>query len=314
MKIQAPFGLVTGCHKGDKFMVGATLASMRHYCPEVPICLVVDGDFDVSDLESEYDLIVLRVSDLPSREMREMIGGNYRAKLAALWEGPFEFYVWMDSDAIVWGDITKQVRTDVDFQIFWDEISIPDDATEVPHWMPHFYFKLEELLKFDPDFEWRGHPYFCSGAFGCRRNAITFEQWAEVERWQKQVPDLFQWGEMGMLNYLVLSASQRGEMKVKLSDLQWVRSRDNDGLVKDCAGVGWNFPEEVDRSWVVHFCGRKPHTYDFKCYSRPFTIARLAHYQRSHGKIGAWKMVLWEDAKVLLSKITSKAGRMLGRR
>ena len=147
MKVQAPFGLVTGCHKGDKFMVGATLASMRHYCPDVPICLVVDGDFDVADLESEYDLIVLRVSDLPSREMREMIGGNYRAKLAALWEGPFEFYVWMDSDAIVWGDITKQVRTDVDFQIFWDEISIPDDATEVPHWMPHFYFKLEELKK-----------------------------------------------------------------------------------------------------------------------------------------------------------------------
>ena len=62
MKVQAPFGFVTGCHAGDKFMVQATLASMRHYCPDVPICLTVDGDFDVSDLEKEYDLIVLRVS------------------------------------------------------------------------------------------------------------------------------------------------------------------------------------------------------------------------------------------------------------
>ena len=35
-------------------MVQATLASMRHYCPKVPICLVADGDFDVSDLETEY--------------------------------------------------------------------------------------------------------------------------------------------------------------------------------------------------------------------------------------------------------------------
>ena len=50
MKVQAPFGFVTGCHAGDKFIVQATLASMRHYCPDVPICLTVDGDFDVSDL------------------------------------------------------------------------------------------------------------------------------------------------------------------------------------------------------------------------------------------------------------------------
>ena len=48
-------------------MVQATLASMRHYYPHVPICLTVDGEFDVSDLEKEYDLIVLRVSELPRR-------------------------------------------------------------------------------------------------------------------------------------------------------------------------------------------------------------------------------------------------------
>ena len=105
-------------------MVQATLASMRHYCPNVPICLTVDGDFDVSDLERDYELIVLRVSELPSEQMRKMMCGTYRAKLAALWEGPFKFYVWLDSDAIVWGDFTPHVRTDVDFQIFWSEISI----------------------------------------------------------------------------------------------------------------------------------------------------------------------------------------------
>jgi hypothetical protein len=63
VKVQAPFGFVTGCHAGDKFMVQATLASMRHYCPEVSICLVVD------DLEREYDLIALRVSELSSEDM-----------------------------------------------------------------------------------------------------------------------------------------------------------------------------------------------------------------------------------------------------
>ena len=174
MKVQASFGFVTGCHVEDKFLVQATLASMKHFCPQIPICLVVDGSFDVYDLESEYGLIVLRVSELPSKEMRDLMSGNGRAKLAAMWEGPFEFYVWLDSDAIVWGDFTPQVRTDVDFQIFWSDIDIPANATKIPSWMPHFQFDPQKLRNFDPEFDWRGHAYFSSGAFACKRDVIPF--------------------------------------------------------------------------------------------------------------------------------------------
>jgi hypothetical protein len=104
--VQAPFGFVTGCHEGDKFMVQATLASMRHYCPNVPICVTVDGEVDVSDLEKDYHPIVLRVADLPSAEMRKLVAGSFHAKHAAIWEGHLNFNVWIDSDAIVWGDFT----------------------------------------------------------------------------------------------------------------------------------------------------------------------------------------------------------------
>jgi hypothetical protein len=62
MKVQAPFGFVTGCYAEDKCM--GTLASMKHFCPDIPIRLVVDGRFDVSDLKSDYGLIVLSVSEL----------------------------------------------------------------------------------------------------------------------------------------------------------------------------------------------------------------------------------------------------------
>ena len=62
--------------------------------------LTVDGEFDVSDLEKQYDLIALRIPELGC-EMLKLISGNDRAKHAALWEGPFEYYVWLDSDAIV---------------------------------------------------------------------------------------------------------------------------------------------------------------------------------------------------------------------
>ena len=314
MKVQAPFGFVTGCYAGDKYMVQATLASMRHYCPEVPICLIVDGDVDVSDLQKDYDLIVLRVSELPSSKMRKLMSGNPRAKHAAMWEGPFEFYVWLDSDAIVWGDFTAQVRTDVDFQIFWNEISIRADATEIPPWLPHFFFDPQKLRNFDPEFDWRGHAYFSAGAFACRRNVIPFKKWIDVEAWRKEAPGLFgHFSDQPLLNYFVHSMTQRGEIKSTMSNLQHIwEHHAKEELMKDCSGAGWHFPREIRRPRVAHFCGHKPFLFDPKAYSRPFTVARLEHHRRRRSKIGAWLAVINEEARVLLGKVKGRIRRHAG--
>jgi hypothetical protein len=304
MKVQAPFGFVTGCHAGDKFMVQATLASIKHFCPEIPICLVVDGSFDVSDLEREYGLIVLRVSELPSNKMRSLMSGNARAKHAAMWEGPFEFYVWLDSDAIVWGDFTPQVRTDVDFQVFWSDISIPAGACETPQWLPHFYFDPEKLRKFDPEFDWRGSAYFSAGVFACKRDVIPFEKWIEAESWGKEVPGLFgDFADQPLLNYFVHSMTQRGEIKSTMSDLQHIWGHHGkEELMKDCNAAGWHFPKEIRRPRVAHFCGRKPFLFYWDGYSQPFTIARLEHHRRRHRDLGAWLAVLNEERTVACNK------------
>ena len=305
MKVQAPFGFVTGCHAGDKSMVQATLASMKHFCPETPICLVVDGSFDVSDLEREYSVIVLRVSELPSNEMRKLISGNARAKHAAMWEGPFEFYVWLDSDAIVWGDFTPQVRTDVDFQIFWSDIDIPADATEIPPWLPHFQFDPQKLRNFDPEFDWRGKAYFSAGVFACKRDVIPFEKWMEAELWEKETPGLFgDFADQPLLNYFVHSMTQRGEIKSTMSDLQHIWAHHGkEELMKDCNGAGWHFPTEICRPRVAHFCGRKPFLFDRHAYSRPFTIARLEHHRRYHGELRAWLALLNQERRILAGKV-----------
>ena len=311
MKVQASFGFVTGCHAKDKFLVQATLASMKHFCPQIPICLVVDGSFDVYDLESEYGLIVLRVPELPSKAMRDLMSGNGRAKLAATWEGPFEFYIWLDSDAIVWGDFTPQVRTDVDFQIFWSDIDLPADATEIPPWLPHFQFDPQKLRNFDPGFEWRGNAYFSSGAFACKRDVIPFEKWIEAELWGKKTPGLFgDFYEQPILNYLVHSMTQRGEIKTTMSDLQHIWGHHGKKeLIKDCPGTGWHFPTEIRRPRVAHFCGRKPFLFDRQAYSRPFTIARLEHYRRKRSFLGAWLAVMNEERRVLLHKAKGRFRR-----
>ena len=262
MKVRAPFGFVTGCHAGDKFMVQATLASMRHYCPDVPICLTVDGDVDVSDLEKQYDLIVLRTAELPLEKMRKLVSGKLSHQTCGDVGGSFEFYVWIDSDAIVWGDFTSQIRTDVDFQIFWSEISVPTDATEVPPWLSRLYFDPAKLRQLDSDFDWRGHAYFSAGVFACRRDAIPFERYVAVEALGRQVPSLFESGlnsskgDMGILNYLVHSMGQRGDVKTAVSDLQHIPGHQGvTEFERDCAGNGWRFPAKIQRPRVAIFAG-----------------------------------------------------------
>jgi hypothetical protein len=313
MDLIAPFGFVTACHSGDKFMVQATLASIRHFCPDVPICLLADGDVEVDDLQHQYGLLVLRPRDLPHKAMTNLVSGNYRIKLAAMWEGPFEHYVWIDSDAIMWGDFTPQVDPNFDFQIFWSEVSIPRDANEVPPWLPHFYFDLGKLLKHDPNFEWRGHPYFSAGVYACRRNFVSFDEWRAVDDWNQGKPDwLFRFGDQGILNYLVHSLGQRGQRKVAMSDLQYsVRHVGRTEIDHDTRGSGWRFPESVKRPRAVHFCGQKPYMHNWRAYSKAFTIARLEHYRKTRGELGAWAAVLSEERKMLQKRLGGKVKKIL---
>jgi len=313
MEIQAPFGIVTGCHAGDKFMVGATLASIRQYCHDVPVCLMVDGDVDVSDLEKEYDLIILRIRELANAEMRDFISGSFHAKHAAMWDGPFEYYLWLDSDAILWGDITDQIQTDLDFQIFWDRVSLSSDVSEVPDWLPHYYFDPHKLKLLDSEFEWRGLPYFCAGVFACRRNVIPYKTYREIESWNKQESGLFSFGDMGMLNYLVHSSSQQGRIRIDMTDLQNIPDYNgSEELKADSEKSGWCFPETITRPRIVHFCGIKPNVFNRKAYSRPFTIARLDHHRCQHSALGAWVRVITEDSMAYIDKIKGRLRRMIG--
>ncbi len=307
MNIEAPFGFVTGCHAGDRHLVVATLASIRQYCPKVPICLTVDGDCDVSDLVRDYGVIVLRISELSNKKLSKQIEKSFHAKQAAMWEGPFEFYVWLDSDAILWGDITPQINSELDFQIFWEGISIPKDAKEVPQWLLHYYFDPALLVKYDPTFEWRGNVYFSAGVYAARRGVFEIEKYLKLKSESEKQPKMFAFDDMGILNYLVHSYTQNGKIKSGYSDLQHIpEHHGRKEFETDCLGHGWRFPEKIKRPRVAHFCGKKPFLYDFRSYSKPYTIARLQHHRLSHNILVAWLIIIIEDAKTLRNKVFKK--------
>jgi hypothetical protein len=249
---------------------------------------------------------------LPDPRMRKLLGGSTRSKLAAMWEGPFERYVWMDSDVVVWGDFTAALRHDVDFQIFWREISVPHDSEKIPDWLPYYYFDPEKIRKVDPTFEWRGLHYFCDGVFASRRGAISVDDVERVMEWRNTQPGLWprDFNCMPYMNYLIHSKQQRGELVVGVADLQHIwMNHGIEEIATDLAGCRWRFPAQIKRPRLLHFCGQKPHLHNMRAYSRPFTIARLEHHRRTHGEIGAWGQLLKEEAPIVAKKIKRRLGR-----
>ena len=50
----ADFGVIIGCCRRDYGFAKGTVASVRHYMPDMPICLLVDGDFPTDDMQRAY--------------------------------------------------------------------------------------------------------------------------------------------------------------------------------------------------------------------------------------------------------------------
>lgn len=312
MKIQDgdSFGIVTACHKGDYHFVKATLASIKHFCPNVPICVIVDGDLDVSEIVAIYDPYILRTSEVSDSKIRELCSGSPRAKNFAMWFGPFDRYIWLDSDAIIWGDVVSALnwQDDEDFIVFWP---VPQEAAH-KSWLTHYYFDIELLQLYDPQFQWEWNPYFSAGAFACRKNAISLDDWLRCESWYLELPQLFSFlsfPDQGIINYLVFSLNQRGKLKLGQQDLQWIPShRGFQETVRKFHPQGWLLPAQVESPYIIHFCGKKPYIHDPRSYSKPFSLARLQHYryQRPGNFFSQIKNIAQEEINVVLSKVKKK--------
>jgi hypothetical protein len=316
------FGIVTACCSKDYFLVKATCASVAHFMPGVPICVIVDGEFSISELENLYGVIPLYINQIKNLELREACQKSGRSKLAAFWEGPFEKFLYLDSDAIVWGNVLNSLDwSNSDFIVFTRLLT----NSLSKHELSNYFFDVDLLLSnLDPEFQWQNRPYFCSGAFCSKRNAINLQDFLRINKFRQEHPKLF-WGhDQGMLNYLVFKSADIGILKYSVQDLQYIPVDHNVAATKNLFPVSLkNLPKKVEKETVIHFCGHKPLIQNAvlnqgKVYFLPFTAFRLAHYQRRYKILPltyflAWGKILIEEFQVFLPRIKRKINVFLSR-
>jgi hypothetical protein len=277
----ADFGVIITCARKDFLFAKGCCASVRQYLPQVPICLLVDGDFDLDQLPQLYQVQVLDRRTVRDPFLRDQSFGYGITKMVAFWESPFEYFLLLDADTVLWGDL----RPLADFarhDLVIDQPTYAYQPADIETW----FFNLAKLRHHYPDFEPLNYDqlYTCTGVTFARRGVLDLGDYQRGLRQLKSEPGLFLSGEMGLLNFLYFDGAARGKFRLGHADTQY--------LVPDFtrAEAAARFPLVAGQPAmagppnVIHYNGDTKPTLDNTAhYIEPMVHFRQQFLQARHG-------------------------------
>lgn len=243
---------------------------------ETPICVLLDGKKALGDLEATYRVLVIHQGEIEHRGLRELRGST-TAKLAALWVAPFETFLFLDADTVVWGNV-RQLADLARFDF------VVDTPMERPRALASV-MNPEAVSRHFPDFD--AHRYlgrcFNSGAFFARRGVLELDRYLELARFSWRHQGVFI-ADQGLLNFMLFSGLDTEALRIDQRDIQaLVADFGLDEFMQRFSFVDGE-PEVIDAPAVIHWVGSpgKPTMRDVKggffvpmaFFRRQFRIAR----------------------------------------
>lgn len=261
------FGIVIATCRTDIHFAQASYQSIRHFMgQDVPVCFVVDGNKSLlGKLLNDPHVSCITRETTKSLWLRQESFGWGTTKMVALFEAPFERFLYLDSDALPFGDV--RMLDDVQYDMVTDcNRSLSDE--EINFW----FFNTEKIGNYWLDFDWKKYRdrYFCTGTYFTRKNIFSLENYREKLATAKQHPEVFNFGgEMGFLNLMIFYGVQKGDIKVKSLPYQIIPvDHSDDELRTRYSPVA--VLKAITEPKVLHFCGRKPHM--FTCSPKMTTM------------------------------------------
>jgi hypothetical protein len=305
------FGIIVACCYQDYLFAKGCCASIRHFLGDVPICLIVDGTFSVSSLEKAYGVRVLNHHNVSNEILRQRSFGWGKTKMIAFWESPWKHFLVLDADTNVWGNVLKYANfKNYDAIIDKPRYGYSDEM------VCEFFFEISGLEKHFPDFNWQAHrnDYFCTGTFFATRDIFSLEEYVDILDFTEKNPEIFKYGEMGFLNFMLFRAVDVGRIRLGQVPMQLiVPDFEREELRK-------RFPVEEagpvvqnEEAIVIHWCGRKPRLSTSEAYPEPMSFSRRQFLHKDGGYTGA-TADLWlrlEDSYSLVNVYKNKIMRRL---
>jgi hypothetical protein len=267
------FGVVIPAKSEHLHWVRGTCASVRYFMGDTPICVVLDGEEFPDELRTTYDLEVVRREEVQPRELRELSFGSLKAKNAALWASPFETFLLLDADTVVWGDM----RLLADFDHF-------DFVLDAGGREPLRSIMDVELVNAQfPHFRAKAHAprYANTGAYFGRCGALDLDRYLHVLRRSREHPRMF-YGSQGALNFMLFTAVDEGKVRIHQRELQVMTGRTSREEVVSRFSFVDSTPLVVGDPVVLHWVGSpKPRVRQRGSdYFKPMTHFRL-EYRRT---------------------------------
>ncbi len=287
------FGVIISCcHKDYNFAKGCC-ESVRYNLGNVPICLIIDGSFPTQNLTKKYGIKIINWDNVKHPELKSKSFGFGVTKMIAFWESPWEKFLFLDADTVVWGDLLKYANFNK-FDLIIDEsqISSEEDISD-------FFFDIKAIERHFPDFQWRDNPYWVTGVFFAKRDIFSLEQYISLLDFNAQYPGIFKLGEQGILNFMAFQAVQAGKIKLDIKKMQTLVPRYSIAQLQQWFRIGESelHQDKQHIASVIHWAGRKPYWIYPWAFNEPMQFFRRRFLLNTWGLSGvaAELVLLLED-------------------
>lgn len=305
------FGIIVACCASDYLFAKGCCASIRHFLGDVPLALLIDGTFPVDSMEKAYGVKVVNRLNVSNKVLRERSFGWGKTKMIGFWESPWKHFMMLDADTMVWGNVLKYANfKDYDMIIDRPCYSYTDED------ITKFFFDISGIEQYFSEFAWRKYRnnYYCTGAFFATRDIFTLDEYVEILDFTEKHPEIFKYGEMGFLNFMIFRAVQQGRIKVSNEDLQLLVPDFEQQEVRKRFPMANSGPAPADETaTAIHWCGPKPTLATSKVYSEPMSFFRRKYLRDAEGMTGlpAEVTLQLEDFQRFLNVYKGKLRRRL---
>lgn len=276
--ISQDFGIILTCYPGDIWFTRACLNSINTFAADIPIALIVDKNPCIKDLIDLYNVkYTIRREDVQNSYFRNECFGSRFTTAVALFESPFEKFLYVDSDTIFWGNICPGV---VKMLEKYDFVHNEPHEPYTEYILKTQYFDYDRIFKYAPIFPWEGLHFFNGGVMAGRRGKLDPDLFIFLHKIWKKDRTLIPCDIQGVTNFTVFYSYTQGKLSVGEMHLQTiVPVYDPDDLRK-----GFRFSESgpvVHKNTVLHYAGLKPMNKSYKGFIEPVNYFRKKHLRES---------------------------------
>lgn len=239
-------GVIVLVSVADVYLAKACCASIRHSMGNIPITLLVDGpNTDTSEIERLPNVKRMVAQEIVEKKYARLCTGFW-VKLLIHWKSPYERFLYLDSDTLVWGDLRTCAGFD-QYDFIGAYRFVNESRFHTEEEVQRCLFDLDVIKKLDPAFKWQGKEAVNAGAFFVRRGMFDKEKLMALRQL-----NCWRCYENGVLQYLLWKAEEEGIPRTGKERLQ-LYPADDTSPPEDRF-----LPRDCRRPVIIHWITKKP--------------------------------------------------------